>query len=220
MASITDLEAVKATQANKAMWDRIGPTYDAWAVSGGLFKPISLVSQAAVSEAVQHIDEPVVLDVASASGEPAFTIAVLKPGGTVVLAVWASQVTLLDIFTELRNRIAPDAPPLPFTSDPRRFGNASPLLASMGAAGLTDIKQQEHEIPLRMTPNNFADFALQFGPLGGYLASLPDSEAQAKTARARKLCLELMHEHGTECADGTIALPKNMYTIITARKPV
>ena len=74
---------------------------------------------------------------------------VLKPGGTLVLAVWAKEVsqlakpprcllavcllqphcnsclmiqmTLLDIFTELRNRIAPDAPPLPVTSDPRRF---------------------------------------------------------------------------------------------------
>ena len=68
MASMKGAEAAKATEANKAMWDRVGPVYDAWAIRGGLFKPMTLVSQAAVSDAVQHVNEPVILDLASASG--------------------------------------------------------------------------------------------------------------------------------------------------------
>ena len=80
---------------------------------------------------------------------------VLKPGGTLAVAVWSNHVNFFAVAGKVASEIAPPTPGAPpqITSLAMRFGDAKGLIQDIGAAGFLDIDHHQLDLTLHV-PNS------------------------------------------------------------------
>jgi len=150
---------------------------------------------------------------------------VLKPGGVLAVAVWASSMPIFAMGMDVATAIfppPPDAPP-PTVNTAMRFGDGVQLCHEIAEAGFKDVEHRQLSVTFTLAGG--ADdawwtslwktpFPLKPAVMQAKAAGKVDAEEEAK-----KMLQAKFEEAGYFSEDGGVAGKGNMCNFILARKP-